>query len=73
MRPVLIFTDDAEDALFPAVVIVVDAGKVIVVPLEIGDIFMLVLTNGCGEVIPLKEDDMYLIYAPWKVKGSPSL
>lgn len=72
MRPVLIFTDDAEDALFPAVVIVVDAGKVIVVPLEIGDIFM-VLTNGCSQVILLKEDDVYLIYAPWKVKGSPSL
>lgn len=48
LRPVLILTNDAKDAFLPAVVIVVDAGKVIVVPLKIGDIFMLVLTNGCS-------------------------
>ena len=73
MRPVLIFADDAEDAFLPAVVIVVDADKVIVVPIKIGDIFMLVLTNGCTLIIVKKEEDMYLIYAPWKIKGRPSL
>jgi len=73
LRPVLIFADDAEDAFLPAVVIVVDADKVIVVPIKIGDIFMLVLTNGCTLIIVKKEEDMYLIYAPWKIKGRPSL
>ena len=44
LRPVLIFADDAEDALLPAVLIVADPRKVIVVPFEIGDNLMLVLS-----------------------------
>ena len=44
LRPVLIFADDAEDALLPAVLIAADARKVIVVPFEIGDNLMLVLS-----------------------------
>ena len=76
LRLVFIFIDDAEDAFdafLPAVVIVVDARKVIVVPLKIGDTFMLVLSNSCSQVIAEKEEGMYLIYAPRKVKGRPSL
>jgi len=73
LRPVLIFANDAEDAFLPAVVIVVDARKVIVVPFEIGDNRMLVLLNSYSQVVAEKEADKCLIYAPRKVEGRPSL
>jgi hypothetical protein len=73
LRPVFIFTDDAEDAFLPAVVIVVDARKVIVIPFEIGNDVGLILSNSCSHVIAENEVDVYLIYAPRKVEGRPSL
>ena len=73
LRPVFIFTDDAEDACLPAVVIVVDARKVVVVPFEIGDSLVLVLSNSCSQAFAEKETNIYLIDAARKVKGRPSL
>ena len=73
LRPVLIFANDAEDAFLPAVVIVADARKVIVVPFEIGDNHTLVLSNSYSQVVAEKEADKYLIYAPRKVEGRRSL
>ena len=35
LRPVLIFADDAEDGLLPAVVIVIDTREVVVIPFKI--------------------------------------
>ena len=73
LRPALIFADDAEDALLPAVVIVIGTREVIVIPFKIGDSAVLVLSNSCSQFFSEKEVDTYLIYAPWKVEGRPSL
>jgi len=68
-RPILIFTDDAEDSVPPAIVIVVDAREVIVVPFEIGYNLMLVLLNSCSQVIAEKERIYTSFMRPGKSKA----
>jgi len=65
-RPVLIFTDDAEDAAPPDVVIVVDTRKVIVVPFEFGISLVLIYTTRKVEGRP-SLDNVLPTYLPCSI------